>query len=373
MEEYSSDRLKELQALPLDRKILITQAKIIDWYNHFNGNVYISFSGGKDSTVLLHIARSLFPDIKAYFVNTGLEYPEIQKFIRQHNNVEVLRPKMQFNEVISNYGYPLISKEIAETIYYARRIKTDEKGKTTLKRREQLIGEKQSVEKERDRWKQSNQRPYGAVDKSKWLPFARELPFAISHYCCYVMKKSPLKMMSNATKSKPILGSMASESRLRKQAWIKHGCNAYDSNTPISQPMSFWTDQDVLQYIKYYNLDICSVYGEIVEADGGGLKCSGCDRTGCVFCGFGLYLDRGETRFQRLSRTHPRQYEYCIGGGQWVDNPVYDPTISMEPDDMGWINWNPKKIWVPSKEGLGMGKVFDMCNELYGKDFHRYQ
>ena len=37
-----------------------------------------------------------------------------------------------------------------------------------------------------------------------------------------------------------------------------------------------------------------------------------------------------------------------------------------------WKNWNPKKIWVPSKDGLGLKKVFDMVNEIYGKDFYRY-
>ena len=101
------------------------------------------------------------------------------------------------------------------------------------------------------------------------------------------------------------------------------------------------------------------------------LKCSGCQRTGCVFCGFGAHLDKGETRFQRLARTHPKQYEYCMRGGQWVDNPEYDPTAPKM--DGEWQNWNPKKIWVPSKEGLGMQKVFDDCNQIYGKDFIRYE
>ena len=102
------------------------------------------------------------------------------------------------------------------------------------------------------------------------------------------------------------------------------------------------------------------------------LKCTGCKRTGCVFCGFGFHAEKkGETRFQRLARTHPRQYEYSIGGGQWVDNPAYDP-VAPEYDGE-WKNWNPKKIWVPSKKGLGMGKVFDMANEIYGKDFYRYE
>lgn len=77
---HDTQRLKELQALPLERKVLITQSRILEWYNYWNGQVYISFSGGKDSTVLLHIVRNLFPDVEAVFVDTGLEYPERRAF-----------------------------------------------------------------------------------------------------------------------------------------------------------------------------------------------------------------------------------------------------------------------------------------------------
>jgi len=224
-------------------------------------------------------------------------------------------------------------------------------------------------------------------NKEKWLPIARELPVMISHYCCNIMKKNVVKRYQKDTGARPYIGTLAEESRMRKQAWIKHGCNAFNSNDATSQPMSFWTEQDILTYIKLKNIEIAEPYGtinivnkqgEIVIPNGAGMpngckwKCSGCQRTGCVYCGFGFHLEKGETRFQMLARTHPRQYEYCIGGGQWVDNPAYDPTASMEPDEMGWINWNPKKIWVPSKEGLGMGKVFDMCNEIM-PGLYRYE
>ena len=60
-----------------------------------------------------------------------------------------------------------------------------------------------------------------------------------------------------------------------------------------------------------------------------------------------------------------------MSGGQWVDNPDYDPAAPKMDGD--WENWNPKKIWVPSKEGLGMKYVFDQCNQIYGKDFIRYE
>lgn len=120
-EIYTKERLAELQALPLDEKIEITKDRIEDWYMQFSGNVYVSFSGGKDSTVLLHLVREMFPDVPAVFCDTGLEYPEVRQHVREMKNVVILRPKMTFPEVIRTYGYPMVSKEVAEAIYYARR------------------------------------------------------------------------------------------------------------------------------------------------------------------------------------------------------------------------------------------------------------
>ena len=121
MVKHDADTLKELQAMPLSDKVALTEDRIIEFYEHYDGKVVISFSGGKDSTVLLDIARRLFPSIRAVFSNTGLEYPEIQAFVKEHDNVDIVRPKMTFRDVITNYGYPLISKEVAEAIFYARR------------------------------------------------------------------------------------------------------------------------------------------------------------------------------------------------------------------------------------------------------------
>lgn len=117
---HDNKRLAELQALPLHRKIGITIARITEWYKAFNGNIYVSLSGGKDSTVLWDITHKLFPDVPAVFSNTGLEYPEIQQFAKSICT-DIVSPKMSFTEVIKTYGYPLISKEVSEAIYYARR------------------------------------------------------------------------------------------------------------------------------------------------------------------------------------------------------------------------------------------------------------
>jgi 3'-phosphoadenosine 5'-phosphosulfate sulfotransferase (PAPS reductase)/FAD synthetase len=114
--------LRQMQGLPLIVKVRKTKLRIAEWYEHFEGNVYVSFSGGKDSTVLAHLVHEMYPDVPLIFSNTGLEYPEIQAFARKMG-AEFVRPKMQFSDVISQYGYPIISKEVADAIFYARKIR----------------------------------------------------------------------------------------------------------------------------------------------------------------------------------------------------------------------------------------------------------
>lgn len=383
--------LIQMQGLPLEAKVIKTELRIREWYEHWDGKVYVSFSGGKDSTVLAHIVHDLYPEVPLVFCNTGLEYTEIQSFARKMG-AEFVRPKMQFAEVISTYGYPIIGKEVAEAIHYARVIKNGGNSKETdgklthyIRSRAEINGERYIGEDGKTaigKGDGEEERKPSPFNKKKWEGLCHATQFKISHKCCSAIKKSPTAAYSRQTRRMPYIATLAEESRLRLNVWIKYGCNSY-TGRKHSRPMSFWLEQDVLRYIKENGLEIASVYGDIVtvDADGmeynnllapcGKLKCTGCDRTGCIFCGFGVHLEKDETRFQRLAKTHPKQYEYCMGGGQWVDNPTYDPTAPKMDGD--WENWNPKKIWVPSKKGLGMKKVFDDCNEIYGKDFIRYE
>lgn len=342
--------LKQLQSLPLSAKIIMTKRRIKAWYDYWDGQVYVSFSGGKDSTVLLHLAREVYPDIEAVFVNTGLEYPEIQRFVKTFDNVTILRPKMRFDEVIKTYGYPIISKEVSECVYQGR-IAMKRNDGTYSYRLKKLFGTAKD--------KNGNK---SIFNKEKYKPLLYT-DFVCSHYCCNIMKKKPAKAYGMQTGKKPITAQMADESKLRELNWIKNGCNGFDMKSPISNPMSFWTEQDVLKYIKENNLPIASVYGDVVYSDDNGLfydnliinegcekLCTtGCNRTGCIFCAFGAHLEKGESRFERLKRTHPRQYEYCIGGGEYVDG-----------------------VWQPNKQGLGMGHVFDELNKIYGDGFIKY-
>ncbi len=147
--------------------------------------------------------------------------------------------------------------------------------------------------------------------------------FKISEKCCHVIKKQPVKKYEKETGNKPIMAMMADESVKRQQGWLKTGCNAFDTNRPQSNPMAFWTEQDVLQYLKITNIPYASVYGDImpktkiigqlaIEEVPIGLMTTGEDRTGCMFCMFGVHLDKEPNRFQRMKLSHPKQYDYCI-------------------------------------------------------------
>lgn len=184
--------------------------------------------------------------------------------------------------------------------------------------------------------------------------FFLDAPFEISAKCCNAMKKVPVHAFGRKTGRKPMTAQMASESRLRTAQWLKNGCNGFNMTSPISNPMSFWTEQDVLLYIKEHNLPICSVYGEIIEVEGKSapvkdadmmelfdldrpfLKTTGCDRTGCMFCGYGCHLEKpGEGRFLRMKETHPKQYDYI-----------------MRSTDKGGLNYKEVIDWINENGGF---------------------
>ena len=239
--------------------------------------MYVSFSGGKDSTVLLHQVRKLYPEVPAVFVDTGLEYPEIRQFVKTIENVTWLRPKMPFHKVIEKHGYPVVSKENAEKIHDISSTKSDKL------RNKRLYGDAKGNGKLSEKWK-----------------YLLNAPFAISGKCCLELKKKPIKRYERMSNNKMFIGTMTGDSRLRKSYYLRVGCNSFEDRRPASRPLSIWKEKDIWDYISKYNLSYSTIYG------------MGYGRTGCMFCMFGVHMETGENRFQRMARTHPKQYKYCI-------------------------------------------------------------
>lgn len=273
--------LREKQSWTLPQKVQHAMDVISTFVSRMGGldKVYISWSGGKDSTVLLDIARRMYPDILAVFCTTGNEYPDIMKFVRDAKkdgaNIQIIRPKMTPREVWAKYGFPLVGKDIAR---YIHDIHSNPNSKSS-----QLRLSKTSR--------------FGISDKWKYLVSE---PYDTHNICCHKLKEEPLRRYGRGSGRCPIIGTMASESKRREVDYIKNGnCNYFEGKSVKSQPLSIWTDSDIWTYIDRFNIPIADIYHK------------GATRTGCMGCGFGAQF-ADDTRFRVLLANYPKCYDMVM-------------------------------------------------------------
>jgi len=281
VDEPRHDRssLLQYQALSLDSKVRLSVLRIRQWYELNDGDVAVAYSGGLDSTVLGHLVQSVYPDVPLVFHDSMLEFPENREQARQAGAVFTKAGKSPA-EVFEQYGYPVVSKETSQKIYEARRWPNSF--------RANVLGIKKNGE------------PIsGRKISGKWR-FLLNAPFPVSHLCCEIFKKGPSKRYEKDTGRTMMVGIRADESESRKQNWLKHGCNSFDTNRKRSWPIAFWMHTDVLAYIRANNVRCSALYD------------MGYKRSGCMFCMFGCHLEEEPNRFQRLKLTHPKQWAYCL-------------------------------------------------------------
>lgn len=321
--------LRERQKWTLSQKIDHTLGVIDQFISRLNGNVYLGFSGGKDSTVLLDLCRMIKPDIKAVFCNTGNEYPDIVRFVRNLMNTDgynigIIYPELKPNEVFEKYGFPVISKETSRCIYDVKYSKSEKL------RNYRLNGVGKKVK---------------GVLPQKWRFLADE-PFKISDFCCQKLKKSPFHKYEKTTGLHPILGIMASESILRETTYIRQGgCNVFGENGRKikSLPLSIWLEDDIWDYINERKLNIAEIYKK------------GAKRTGCMFCGYGCQF-KDDNRLKLCYELYPKWYNHFMS---YTNNGVtYREAMRKVLSVNGLELPDEKNNWNFFKNKIDMKKIY---------------
>jgi len=275
------------QAYPLDLKITLTIKRLREFCKQNDAQVYLALSGGKDSQVLAHIIRCAGLPIPFVFVNTLNEHTSVVAKARELLTVE-LRPKMTVFQVMDSKGIPFPTKQQAHFLYQAKNTKSD------YLRSRLTTGIMKDGSK--TQFKISN----------KWM-LLLDTDFTFSDVCCDILKKRPLKKYEKETGRKPIIATMACESSQRKLKYLKNGCVTESSCTPLS----FWTEQDILEYISENDLKIADIYGDVIF-ENGVYDLTGEKRTGCQVCYFGIVYDGTPNRLQKMKNSNFAMWDYLI-------------------------------------------------------------
>jgi 3'-phosphoadenosine 5'-phosphosulfate sulfotransferase (PAPS reductase)/FAD synthetase len=262
--------------------------RIKQYYEHpdIDGEIYVAYSGGADSEVLLDLTRSIYPNTVGVFVDTGREYSQVRKHVKTKKNIVTIRPTKTFEQVIEQYGYPVVSKQVAMGISRYRNTKSELQKELRLHGGINPTSGKKQQKSIPDKWK-----------------YLLDAPFKISEKCCDILKKEPFKRYERKTGKHPLIGTMAEDSKNRKEAYVRNGgCNAFNSKSPKSNPLSFWTRENIWGYLEGNNISYCEIYDPPYNEK----------HTGCMDCLFGIQFETGKTRFDRMKIHHTKKYNHCM-------------------------------------------------------------
>lgn len=317
--DYKTAVFRQKQSLPYEAKVVHAQIRAQEFYDKLDGHCHVSV-GGLDSITLLLFLRSIGIDVPAISVSV-LEDKSIQR-VHKELGVIQLKPLKSKVEVLREFGYPVLSKEIANKIALLQ----NPTEKNTTVRHAIITGEtgayggyrKGTRMKLAQKWIDR----FGGADPEGAALGYKEAPFKVSDRCCYYLKERPCDKWAKEHQSAPYLGLMASEGGRRQKALMINGCNYYSKGATRSAPFAIFDRQDLLQLALDLNVPVPAIYGEIVRDKEGQLHTTGAQRTGCTMCGFGIQLEKRPHRFDMLRKTSPDEWHfwmYEMGWGEVLD------------------------------------------------------
>lgn len=320
----------------------------------------IAFSGGKDSEVVADLIERYFPEefkrVHCIFGNTGIEFPESLKFARKYGREhfadrfhETELSKLEEDELRYDFARELV-EELEDEGALDEILKPDGK----LKGQKALIA---AAKKRCYRLDHSNCffaghrktfayciEQYGAPllgkaasrldahriniecflkysnslsekdDLKEYYGILRQCKF--SQHCCKLLKKEPSERLQAELGVDVVFkGLMASESHSRLTSIATRG-HIFASHRPHIKdgafyhvnPLALWTDDDVWEYIRKYDLEYSPLYDiEYTDSDGNKQHIK---RNGCIMCGTDIqYRDN---HLSILRQTHPRAWRVCM-------------------------------------------------------------
>lgn len=322
------------QQLPYEAKVRYAAHRVREFESECARrelNTHVSV-GGLDSITLLMFLRRIGVDVPAVSVSS-LEDRSIQR-VHRELGVIALKPLKSKVQVIREFGYPILSKEIAGKISLLQH--PSDKNKTV--RHAIITGETGEYGGNRtgtrmklaDKWLKL----FGGYENEAEGVRYGKPDFLVSDKCCYYLKEKPCDDWAKANHSVPYLGLMASEGGRREKALMRNGCNYFGETTIRSAPFAIFSRQDLLQLALDLHVPVPEIYGEIVRDANGQLRTTGAQRTGCSMCGFGIQLEKRPHRFDRLYERNPKEWAfwmYDMGWGHVLDYIGVDwqPQLTM--------------------------------------------
>lgn len=313
---YKIAMFRMKQGLPYEVKVQYAAIRVREFYDHMGGDVFVSV-GGLDSITLLMFIRSLGLDVPAVSVSS-LEDKSIQR-VHKELGVERLSPALRPDgkpwrkvDIIREFGYPVLSKEIAGKISLLQH--PTEKNATV--RHAIITGETGAYggyrKGTRMQLAQKWLERFGGADPEGAALGYAAAPFQVSDKCCYYLKEKPCEDYAKETGRRPYVGLMASEGGRRQKALMLNGCNYYGKSTTRSAPFAIFSRQDLLQLALDLHVPVPEIYGEIVRDQDGALRTTGAQRTGCSMCGFGIQLEKRPHRFDQLYERNPKEWDFWM-------------------------------------------------------------
>ena len=324
-EKISSFIVKQKQ--PYEFKLRYAEIRVrefIDECNKRGLNTHVSV-GGLDSITLFLFIKSLGYDIPGISVSV-LEDKSIQ-VVHKSLNIIDLKPYKSKVDVIREFGFPVLSKEIAAKI----EILQNPTAKNKTVRHAIITGETGAFggyrKNTRMKMPQKWLNKFGGYANEYEGTNYEKPNFKVSSKCCYYLKEKPCDDWAKEHNSVPFLGLMASEGGRRQKALMLNGCNYFGKSTIRSAPFAIFTRQDLLQLAIDLKVPVPEIYGKIDQDENGMLYTTDAQRTGCSMCGFGIHIEKRPNRFDRLKDRSPKEWEY------WMFKCCTDPATG---EKYGW-------------------------------------